>query len=767
MRRYLFIIFLLLACSAGFSQKVGLVLSGGGAKGVAHLGVLKALEENNIPIDYIVGTSMGGIIGGLYAAGYSPAEIEELVLSDQFRRCVKGLPEKGFNYIYNQNEITPGFLRINMALDSTFNFQLNSSIANDVSLNFALTEKLAQATAIANSRFDSLFVPLRVVAADIFTQQQVVLSKGSLSSALRATQTVPFFYTPVRVDGKYLFDGGVYNNFPVDVAIKDFNPDLLIGVNVSTKIFEDYPFDNDDDLISRSLIYLLLDKSDPSRIPENGVYIQPNLKGYTSFDFDRVKALLDSGYSQTLRQMESIRANIRRPERSDSLAARRKAFQDRHYPFLFDKITFTGFNSKQRDYLRGVFKTAKNKSGLMTLAQIKKGYFQLVSEEYFTNVYPIIQFDSVTTKFNLQLSRRPQQNFQVEFGGVIATRDISSIFLGLNFYHFGKSLKHFYTSFQAGSFYKSAVAKVRYDFPRTFFIEPHFVYNSWDYLENDDLLKDVSTPVAPTVLQRYNRNYGVSVGIPVREYFKMTLNFDGINNFDGYINGDVFISTDILDELRLTGFKTGFTFSANTLNRKQYASAGKAFSVEGDFFNMKEFYTPGNTSIETEPVTAYHQWFRLRGTAEQYFGNGRFRSGYVAEMMFSNQPFFQNYFGTIANTPGFFPLQDSRTLILENFRSFNYAAAGMRNVFSLYHKLDLRLEGYLFKPFDYLQEDSSQEAYVTREFNKVFFAGTAGLVFHSPVGPVSLSVNYYDDDENQLGVLLHVGFLLFNRHPLE
>jgi NTE family protein len=403
----------------------------------------------------------------------------------------------------------------------------------------------------------------------------------------------------------------------------------------------------------------------------------------------------------------------------------------------------------------------------MSLRQVKKGYFRLVSEEYFSNVYPNIQYDSASRKFNLHLAKRPQQNFQVEFGGVIASRDISTIFLGLNYSHFGSSLKHFYTAFQAGSFYKSGAAKIRFDFPRTYYLEPRFVFNSWDYLENDDLLKDVSSPVAPTVLQRISRTYGLSVGVPIREFFKLTIDFDGMNNVDKYINGDVFISTDILDNLRLKGYKTGLTLSSNTLNRKQYPSSGRSYSLEGSYFHMKEFFRPGNTSVKSSPVTLKHQWFRLKGRAEQYFGNGRFRSGYVAEAVFSNQPFFQNYFGTIANTPGFFPMQDSRTLILENFRSFNYAAVGLRNIFALHNKIDFRLEGYLFKPFDYLRENNVQEAYVSRNLDTIFFSGTANFVYHSPVGPVSLGVNYYDDDENPVGVLLHVGFLLFNRHPLE
>src|SRR5687768_14070755 len=141
--RLIFLIFFLSSYTLIHAQKVGLVLSGGAAKGIAHVGVLKALEENDIPIDYIVGTSMGGIIGGCYAAGMSPDQIEAMVLSDGFLRWINGAPEQGYNYRYHQRDISPGFLKLDLALDSTLNFQFNSSLANDVSLNFILAEKMA------------------------------------------------------------------------------------------------------------------------------------------------------------------------------------------------------------------------------------------------------------------------------------------------------------------------------------------------------------------------------------------------------------------------------------------------------------------------------------------------------------------------------------------------------------------------------------------------------------------------------------------------
>jgi NTE family protein len=761
---FFYICAILCCCSFASAQKVGLVLSGGAAKGLAHVGVLKALEENEIPIDYIVGTSMGGIIGGCYAAGMSPDQIEDLVLSDQFLRWVKGDPERGYNYYYHQTDENPGFLKLNLSLDSILNLQLNTSIANDVSLNFALAENLALASAVSRNNFDSLFVPFRVVAADIFTQNQVVLAKGSLSDALRATQTAPFFYNPIRVDGKYLFDGGVYNNFPVDVAQDVFHPDIIIGSNVSTKIYNEYPYDTDEKLIAKSLLFLLLDKSDPASVPENGIYIQPNLEGYTSFDFAQVKSLIDSGYVQTLRQIDEIKKKVNKTVSCESVSEKRNAFNTLNPVYRFSSLEFKGFNSKQRKYIRRLFHISATNPKPFYLKQAKKGYFKMVSESYFNNVYPNIFFDSARSSFNLQLTRRPQKNFQVEFGGVMATRDVSNIFLGLNFYNFSSQLLHLYAGFQTGNFYKSAAVKTRIDFPNQFYLEPEFGYDNWDYLEGDDLLRDISSH---TVLRRINRRYNLNIGVPVGNFFKSTLSVGGINNIDKYANGSVFVSSDTLDQLRLSGFKAEWNFSSNTLNRKQYASAGKAYSFSVQYFNVNENYFPGSTSVEQQAVKASQQWFRLRATAEQYFNAGWYRPGYYAEAVFSNQSFFQNYYGTLINAPSFLPLQDSRALLLENFRAFNFIAAGIRNVFTLRNKLDWRLEGYLFKPIDYLQQGLDQEAQTVTDLRIVYFTATTGLVLHSPIGPVSLSLNYYDDRDNQFGVLLHVGYLLFNKHSTE
>lgn len=746
------------------AQKVGLVLSGGGAKGIAHVGVLKALEENEIPIDYVTGTSMGGIVAGCYAAGMSPQQIEEIMLSKEFIGWVTGRLEQGYNYYYNRPDDDPSVLKINLSLDSTFNFNLNSSIANDLSLNFALAEVMAQPSAIAKGNFDSLFVPLRVVAADVFTQTEVILKSGSLSDALRATQTVPFFYSPIKVDNKYLFDGGVYNNFPVDVMQNDFNPDVIIGSNVSSKVYDEYPYGEDEKLISKSLLYMLLDKSDPAKIPATGVYIQPNLKGLSSFDFARVRSMIDSGYAQTMRQIDEIKKKVdpKSFRTCEAVAEARNNFNNKSTAMKIDQVTFQGFNSRQQRYMNRFFKNGRRP---LYFSDVKEGYYKLVSDDYFHNVYPSFLFDPKENHFNFKLSKRPQNDFQLDFGGVVSTRNISTIFLGVNYYYFNRALTHVTANFFAGNFYKSVQLKARMDFPGLgrFHLEPEATFNNWDFVEGKDI---VFNNLNPTVLNRIDRKVGMSMGIPIGTRFKASAYGFYVNNLDRYIDSPVFASTDTLDELRIAGSRLGFSLSTNSLNRKQYASQGRRYQFGFDWFSVSESFAPGNTSTLSAEESHHHAWVRGKVTLEQYFKKGFYSSGYLLEGVISNQPFFANYQGTIINASAFNPLQDSPTLLLENYRAFNYVAGGWRNVFSIRKNLDFRLEGYVFKPFERLVQQDDQRPTLSQDLIKFYLAGTAGLVLHSSVGPISLSLNYYNDRENQFGALLHVGFLLFQKTSL-
>lgn len=757
------ILFFLLSTHLVLGQKVALVMSGGGAKGIAHVGVIKALEEYDIPIDYVIGTSMGGVVAGIYAAGYSASQVEEIMLSPTFLKWVNGEFEVGYNYYIYRDTPNSSFISLKLSLDSTFNATVNTSLVSDATLNFALPEYLSKASATANNNFDSLFVPARIMAADVFTQNEMILKNASLPLALRATLSVPFFYKPIKIDDKYLFDGGVYNNFPVDVAQQEFNPEVIIGSNVSSKVFDEYPYEEDDKLINNSLLFMLLDKSNPDLIPESGVYIEPNLKGYTSFDFSKAKALIDSGYNATVAQIIEIQSKVVRRENKETIRNKRELFDAKGNDFVFNEINFHGYNSRQRRYIKKLFKFKEGET--LNLEDIKKGYFKMVSEKYFGSVYPDVKFNKQTKNYSLELYGRPRSNLNAQVGGAIATRNISQVFLGGEYYYFDNFLLKNNVSFYAGSFYKSAQIRSRLylsgGFP--FYIEPRFTYNNWDYLNSDDVFIDEDLP---TILQRSDRDYALHIGFPLTNKFKVIFKGSHINNDDNFGNTEGITSSDTLDFLELKGTNLQVSFQRENFNRKQYPSEGKSLNISANYFFMNEEYTPGSTTNQIINQN-YHEWYRFSGRWEQYFKAGDWSTGYLVEGVYSSQGVFSNYLGTLINLPSFNPLQDSRTLLLQKFRAFSYAAVGIKNVYAITSNLDFRLEGYLYKPFEFLTQ--SEEGLIGRstDINQFYAAATLGVVLHSPVGPLSFSTNYYDDNENQWGVLLHVGYLLFNHSALD
>jgi NTE family protein len=317
-----------------------------------------------------------------------------------------------------------------------------------------------------------------------------------------------------------------------------------------------------------------------------------------------------------------------------------------------------------------------------------------------------------------------------------------------------------------GDFYKSLQGKARFDFPflGRFYIEPEATINNWDFFQGNDILVK---KYSPTVLARVDRKYGLSLGIPVARQIKAFLQGAYIVNNDQFIDRNVLVSTDTLDQLELSGTRFGFGITYNTLNRKQYPNQGRSFTLSGNYFSLLEEYKPGNTSINKISERHNRSWLQAKVSLEQYFKKGIYSSGYLLEGVLSNQPTFSNYFGTIINAPAFNPLQDSRTLLLQNFRAFNYVAGGLRNIFSIRKNLDFRLEAFVFKPLQAIAQDETQHAKIEQQIQQIYFAGMADLVYHSTVGPVSLSANYYDDRDRQFAVLLHVGFLLFNKTSME
>ena len=231
-RFFLFLSACLLLLPFVQAQKVGLVLSGGGAKGMTHIGIIRALEENNIPIDYITGTSMGAIIGSLYAMGYSPDDMEALLRSEDFKRWYSGQVEPEYGYYFKQNRPTPEFFNIRFSFKDSLHIKpqiLPTSMVNPIQMNLVFVELFARATAACSGDFNRLFVPFRCIASDVYNKKPLIMRRGDLGDAVRASMSFPFVFKPIEIDSVLAYDGGIYNNFPTDIMREDFKPEVIIG----------------------------------------------------------------------------------------------------------------------------------------------------------------------------------------------------------------------------------------------------------------------------------------------------------------------------------------------------------------------------------------------------------------------------------------------------------------------------------------------------------------------------------------------------------
>ncbi|MCG8474667.1 MAG: patatin-like phospholipase family protein [Cytophagales bacterium] len=746
--------------------KVAVVLSGGGMKGVAHVGVLKALEEQGVPIDYIVGTSMGAIVGGMYASGYSPDAIVQYISNEKFQDWLQGIFKKEYQYYYAMDEENPSWFSINIALDSTFKASFVSGLAEDVALNFALNELTAQASAKANENFDSLFVPFIAMASEIFTQESVQLRSGTVADAMRASMTVPLVYRPIKINNKYYFDGGVYNNFPVNVAVKEFHPDYIIGVNVSSKEFHSYPYGKDDQLLNNTLLFAFLDRSNPKAIGDSGVYISPNLEGYSALDFGKIPQIIDSGYQEALRKIPVIKKDLPDYISCDSVYVRRNAFISQEPPLVFKDINYTGYKPQQVKFIKNFF-GLRNKNNFYQ-DDLEKGFTRLVSLPYFKDTYPRMIWDKKKNGYVLDLTGKSKQVLRIGVGGNISYNLASSIFLGLEFTELaGPILIQNRLNLQTGSFYTSGRVSSKFFMPylTNFYVKPEITYNSWNYINRTTIL---DTPDSSLILKENDQALSLEFGLPLSFKGKSTFDISYIKKQSNYLNEHQTLSRVGLNSLKLDGLKLGFKLTSNSLNRPYFSTEGKKFTLQANYFNLKGKYKP-HSDFGLPPSHEKKQWGRIKASLNNYFKITKFYSlSLYLEGLWATPVTFFDYRGTLINSPVFSPLKGGEILLLENFRSPKYLAAGSSEVFSFTQNIQFRIDGFVFVPFQQFKINGDQSTTVIRKntIQPHLILG-ASLAYLSPIGPISMHYNFYDTPKEKHNFFVTLGLSLYNLKVLD
>lgn len=747
-----FLLCLWLACGS-YAQRVGVVLSGGGAVGLTHIGVLKALEDNGIPVDYIAGSSMGALVGAMYAAGFSPAEMDSLFQSDLYQLMAQGGVEDAYQYYFKQDAPDASIVDVHFDVDTTIQTSLPTNLRSPVLIDFEQMHAFAAASAGAGYDLDSLMVPFRCVASDITAQRAVIFDKGDLALAVRASMSYPFYFKPIRIDGHLMMDGGMYNNFPSDVMYDAFLPDFIIGSNVAYNA----PPPNEDDLMSQ-LKAMMMEHTNYAVPCEPGIIIEPKT-ATTLFDFASAKQAVEDGYAAAMARMPEIKAAVQRREEISAVQAKRAAFKAKCPPVVFGSIAFAGVDAGQRTFCE---RLVNKRNEPLTVDQLKPRYFRLYADNNVSGLFPRATYVPSRGNFDLQIGVKRAKQLEVRFGGMISSRAINTGMLGLRYNLFGRTSSRIEGTSYFGKFYAAGQLKWRTDLSSRLplYIEPVFTLHRWDHFSGFTTFFDEVRPSYIVIRELWGGlNAGMALGT------KGLLRLDGkyAQSKDSYYQNGDFDAKDTSDVTEFTHGTVGLTLERNSLNRKQHPNSGELFRLQLRFIGGDEHTKPGSQWTDRQTFDAHHDWVVLKATLDKYFiPRGTVRFGMLAEGVYSTQPFFQNYTATIIQAPVFQPTPESRTYFLENYRATQYVAGGLRTIVAVArNRFDLRLEGYVFQPYKALERNDFGQTVEGSAISKRYYIGSGSLIYQSPLGPVWFNTSYIDGLRNPWVWSLNFGYVIF------
>jgi len=746
------------------AQKVGLVLSGGGAKGISHIGVIKALEENNIPIDYIAGTSMGAIVGGMYAMGYNTDEMIEIIKSKDFKRWTTGEVEMKYNYYFRNADPKPSFVEIPFDINNIDSLSLRSAIlpTNLVSprqMNYAFLPLTAQANAVAGGDFDKLFVPFRCVASDIYNKEAVVFRYGVLGDAIRASMTYPFMFKPIVIDNRLLFDGGIFNNFPVDVMRKDFNPDFMIGSVVANN-----PRKPDQRDIIKQIENMIMTRTDYTIPKEDGLLLKFRAINFKLFDFTKVDELVQMGYDSTMKHMDELKARIPRRVSSTETVERRKMFRSRFPEFKFQSVIVEGVDSLQKRYIEQVF---HYENDVFTLKEFKEAYFKLISDDKILEVVPHAVFNSATGNFDLYLNVTTQDHLKVALGGNVSSSTSNQAYFGLTYQNLTEYAQMAYIDAQFGKVYNGLGLGTRIEIPgqQSWYVKLGAIFHQFDYFEGDQIFYNDNRTANFSQNEIYSK---LSVGLPITMKSRLEFGIGYGLLTDGYIQNRALATAATKNDKSIFSLGSAFARIENyTLNNVMYPTVGNNISTSLQLFTGEETFKSG-----IDPTKTYADindfWVQWRAKIDQYIPvSNKFTLGTYAEVAVSNRKLLQNYTVSLIEAPAFRPTPFSRTVFNEAYSANQFVAVGLKPIYNLTKELHLRGEAYWFVPYQTIIRASDNTAYFSEPFKTVRFMAETTLVFNFKIASAGMFVNYYSTAASQWNFGINIGFLLFNPKFIE
>ena len=576
--RYIFslLILVLLICpdSNGQRKKVGVVLSGGGAKGVAHIGVLKVLEEAGIPIDYISGTSMGAIVGGLYAVGYSAKALDSMVrvqnwpflLSDKVYR---------YNLPFSEKETNEKYL-ISLSFSQKDGLNVPAGFVSGQNI-YNLFSDLTVGYHDSIS-FKNLPIPFACVSANMVDGQEVIMDSGNLPLSMRASMAIPGAFAPVLLDSMVLVDGGISNNFPVDVA-KDMGAEITIGVDMSTGLKDAQGLNNIMGMVDQLTSFMGM-KSYKKNKELVDLYMNPDLKGYTAASFNR-----EAIDTMILRGERVARANwdkIMELKKKIGLEADEDGSPHLKNKFLqtdslmIGKIFIEGVKEKDEKWIRR--QLGIREFSITTMDGLHKAIAFLYGTGAFANVSYALNGDQI---YDLSLTLKEKPASSLNLGFRFDSEEMASILLNTTLSH--RTLRGSRLSV-TGRLNKNPYALLDYSFGSTFLrklgISYMYKYNDINLYDRGDKVDNITFSYHRgdfNMSDIYLRNFKFQIGLRY-EFFKFKSN--------------LYNSDYIVDNIPSQGIASYYASAHfDTYDKRYYPDKGVSFKAEYSLYtdNMVNF----------------------------------------------------------------------------------------------------------------------------------------------------------------------------------
>jgi NTE family protein len=381
--------------------KIGLVLSGGGAKGFAHIGVLKVLEEAGVKIDFIGGTSMGAVIGGLYASGYNAAQIDSIFQATDFNELINDfIPRSSKNFYERRNDelyaLVLPFNKMKIGIPEA----LSKGIYN-YNLLSRITRNVRQV-----KDFNQLPIPFLCIGTNIETGEEVLLNKGNLVQAMIASSAFPSLFAPVEIDGKILVDGGVVNNYPIE-EVRKLGADIIIGVDVQNDLLDRTQLKDATKILVQITNLQSIERM-KRNVTDTDIYIRPDVTQYGVISFDKGKEIIRKGEEATFAVYEQLK----------KIVGESNPYKKPKLKFHSDSLQINAINSNELDNYTKEYVIGKLKfkpGAKIGYDDLLKGINNINASQNFSAISYSLEPNKEKVDLNISLQENPTKTY-LKFG---------------------------------------------------------------------------------------------------------------------------------------------------------------------------------------------------------------------------------------------------------------------------------------------------------------------------------------------------------------